>query len=250
MTSPLWLLHGFLGAPESWQRLRAELRYPGLVRVPCLFGHGLPPREVPADFDRAVDALAAEIREPAFVVGYSLGGRLALGLACRHPERVRGVIAIGAHPGLATAEERAARRAWEDELALRLETESLASFVDAWEKLPLFASQTRLPEAVLAAQRATRLAHDPRALGRALSALGTGRMPELPLERAEVPVLLLTGEHDDKLAAAARARPGVPERRIPGAGHNPLLETPSLLARVLDRELAAWSVTNTLENHP
>lgn len=250
MTAPLWLLHGFLGAPGSWERVRGSLRYPGPVRVPYLFGHGLPPREVPPDFGRAVDALATEILEPAFVVGYSLGGRLALGLACRYPERVRGVIAIGAHPGIATAEERAARRAWEDELVVHLESGSLASFVDAWEKLPLFASQARLPETVLAAQRATRLAHDPRALARALSALGTGRMPPLPLERAGLPILLLTGERDEKLAAAARACPGLPHLRVPGAGHNPLLETPSLLARMLDRELEAWSVTKTLENHP
>lgn len=246
----LLFLHGFMGAPAAWDAVRAALGQPRGARAPWLFGHGLPPRELPPDFWTAVDALATELREPSIVVGYSLGGRLALGLGLRHPARVRGVIAIGANPGLPNERERAARAAWEEELALHLEADGLAAFVDSWENLPLFATQATLPEAVRAAQREQRLAHDARALARVLRVLGTGHMPALDLERAEVPLLLVTGEHDHKLARAARAQARVPHRSVAGAGHNPLIETPDLLARVLDEQLRAWSATKTLENHP
>ena len=247
--TPLWLLHGFLGAPASWTRVVESLEARAGVRAPWLFGHGQPPRDVPEGFWQAVDALAAELSEPAFVAGYSLGGRLALGIACRHPRRVRGVIAIGAHLGLDSDLERGERIAWETALATKLERAGLPSFVDAWEKLPLFASQAALPAAQRSTQRAVRLSHDAAALARVLTALGTGRMPALEPERAGVPVLLVTGEHDEKLSAVARARPRLRHRIVPDAGHNPLLEAPHALGRLIDEQLRDWSATRTQENH-
>jgi 2-succinyl-6-hydroxy-2,4-cyclohexadiene-1-carboxylate synthase len=242
-----------MGAPASFSALLAALQHQGAVAATVLPGHGQPARTVPADFWAAVDELADELSEPAFVVGYSLGGRLALGLACRHPRRVRGVIAIGANPGLLTPQERVARVAWEDELAHHLEAAGLPAFLDAWEKLPLFASQAELPPEVRAAQRRIREAHDCRALAQVLRVLGTGHMPTLELPRAVVPILLVTGEHDTKLESASRAlvqlTPRIAHRSIPGAGHNPVLETPDLIARIIDDQLLAWSETRTLENH-
>lgn len=229
--TPLWLLHGFLGAPASWAGVLEHLARP--ARATWLFGHGAPPREVPRDFWAAVDALAAEMSEPALVVGYSMGGRLALGLACRYPERVRGVVAIGARLGLDEA-ARCARIGWEESLARKLEREGLPSFVEAWEKLPLFASQAALPAAKLAAQRAVRLGHDASALARCLRALGTGRMPRLALAPHAI---VVRGELDPGAEEAP-----LPDRTLAGVGHNPLIEAPETLARLLDTEL------RTLEN--
>lgn len=236
----LVLLHGFLGGPESWARFATALRHSGPVHAPRLFGHGQPPREVPPDFWGAVDALADEIPPRAIVIGYSLGGRLALGLACRHGERLAGVVAIGARPGITDAAERGARVSWEDELAEALERGGIERFVERWEALPLFASQRELPSALLAAQRRLRTSHDPRALGKVLRNLGTGRMPVLPLDRAKAPVALLAGEHDP--------RRGALHAPVPGAGHNPLLEAPEALVRIIRDQLARWS--SPLENHP
>ncbi len=246
----LVLLHGFLGAPASWASVVESLAHRYVVRAPWLFGHGRPPRAVPEGFWQAIDELAAELTEPVYLAGYSLGGRLALGLACRHPRRVRGVIAVGAHLGLDSIAERHERTTWEAEQVAKLEGSGLPSFVDAWEKLPLFASQAAVPGPRLAAQRAVRLSHDPAELARVLVALGTGRMPRLEPEHAGVPVLLVTGEYDHKLAAVARARPRLRHASIPGAGHNPLLEAPRALGRLIDEQLRDWSATRTQENHP
>src|SRR5690606_15032070 len=149
-----------------------------------------------AGFDAQVDQLAAlieaELSEPALVVGYSMGGRLALGLACRHPRLCARVIAVGASAGLETPEARAARRQQDARWARMLREEGLAPFLAAWQAQPLFATQARAPEAARAAQAALRASHAPEGLARCLERLGLGAMPPLfaPLGACDTPIEL------------------------------------------------------------
>ncbi len=247
---PLVLLHGFMGAPASWSSVVEALTHAGAVHAPLLAGHGCPPRALPRAFWDVVDQLAAELPAQFHLVGYSLGGRLALGLACRHPTRCLGLVAVGAHPGMAVP-ERAARVRWEDERALALETQGLPAFVDGWEALPLFASQAALPTATRRAQRRIREAHDAGALAQVLRVLGTGRMPELELEECRAPIVLVSGEYDpsDAAAAAVARMPRARHVTLPGVGHNPLIEAPERLARLIDESCGVGSEARTLENH-
>jgi 2-succinyl-6-hydroxy-2,4-cyclohexadiene-1-carboxylate synthase len=249
----LWLLHGFLGAPESWRAVVRALRHAGAVRAPVLFGHGSPPEPVPASFDAAVDALAAGIAG-GIVVGYSFGGRLALGLARRHGRKLRGAVAIGAHPGLADDDQRAARREWESAEGAKLETHGLETFVRSWEALPLFASQRELPASTRDEQRRTRLSHDALGVARAMTGLGTGSMPPVEPAALGCPVLLVSGaldtEHRERAAALSRRAPPLEHAVLPGVGHNPLLEAPEALAALIDDRARRWSETHTLEEHP
>ncbi len=57
-------------------------------------GHGSR-RGEPFTLDGAVDAVVEGIREPALVVGHSLGGYIAIAAAARHPERVAGLLVAG-----------------------------------------------------------------------------------------------------------------------------------------------------------
>src|SRR4051812_30010155 len=102
-----------LGAPSSFDALRASMRRPACV-TPWLPGHG--PAVVPSSFAACVDALAAELapHAPFDLLGYSLGARVALGLVARHPHLVRRAVLVSVHPGLASDVARAARVA-EDE---------------------------------------------------------------------------------------------------------------------------------------
>lgn len=234
---PLVLLHGFLGAPCSWDAVMDALPHHGPVWCPWLPGHG-PAPPVPATWDDTALALAAALPEGSVLAGYSLGARLALDAALHKGPRLRGTVLVGGHVGLADAVERATRARQDAQRAAALRSGRLQDFVDDWEAMPLFASQRRLPAALQARQRAARLAHDPAALAWAFDVAGLARMPDLrpALAAAAQPVCFLTGALDLRFSALAAAQvrlPWVTHRRASGAGHNLLLEAPALVAASL-----------------
>lgn len=183
------------------------------------------------------DAVEAQISalargEPVDLVGYSMGGRMALAYAVGNPDQVRRLVLESASPGLETEEARAARRAADEDLARFLETEGVEAFVERWETLELFESQRSLPAPVRASHRARRLLNHPRSLAACLRGLGTGALPSYwgSLAGLRVPVLVLVGALDRKFAAlGARMADALPDARVvevAGAGHAVHLERP------------------------
>ncbi len=212
--------------------------------VPCLLGHdGTDGERGPASFDEEVDRLAQLVRARAFgrahLAGYSLGARVALGLLVRHRELFDGATLLGVHPGLEIERERTERRALDLTWERILRDESLEVFCDRWEAQPVFDSQRRLDEAVLAEQRQLRLGHDREGLRRSLAVLGLGAMPSYcdRLPSLDLRVTLVVGELDPKFLAVARSMltrlPRAELFVVLGAGHNPLLERPDVVARLL-----------------
>jgi len=236
-------LHGFTGAPESWDEVVAELAAD--VDRPHLLGHDPGDAIGSRSFEEEVDRLARRFREGGrsglHVAGYSQGGRLAVGLLARHRDLFASATLIGASPGLGSEDAREERRAADERRARLLEHEGLERFLEHWEALPLFASQSRLPAARLAAQRALRRRHRPAGLARALRVLGLGRMPDYlaALPRVDLPVHLMAGELDAKFTALARRMAALLPRAtvevVPGAGHNLLLEAPRQVAAAIRR---------------
>jgi len=241
------LLHGFTGSGRSWptpliEGLISRARTPTLLDLP---GHGRWAGDTAEEHFtlRAVlEAIAAaQGGEPGPVIGYSMGGRLALAYAAAYPGNVTHLVLESASPGLATGEERATRRAADEVLARGLEEEGIEPFVQRWEALPLFESQGALPPEVRAAQRARRLANDPRSLAAALRGLGTGALPSYweALDEIRTPTLLLVGELDAKFVgiarAMARALPDAELVVVPRTGHAVHLERPDAwLSAVLE----------------
>ncbi len=235
--APLVLLHGFLGAPDAWQAVLAALPQHGPVWCPWLPGHG-PAAAGPADWAAAVQELAAALPAGAVLAGYSMGARLALGAALQPGTALLGTLLIGGHVGLATAAERTERAAQDATRANALRSQPLERFVDAWETMPLFATQRTLPEAAQARQRAVRLAHDAHALAWSFDAAGLAQMPDLrpAVAAAQQALHWLTGALDTRftaLAASLVRPPWVTHRVVAGAGHNLLLEAPADVAASL-----------------
>jgi 2-succinyl-6-hydroxy-2,4-cyclohexadiene-1-carboxylate synthase len=233
------LLHGFTGTPQSL----AQLGAPEGSVTPTLGGH-LGTAVVGGFWDE-VERLAALAQGCAGLFGYSLGGRLALGILARYPERFTHAVIVSAHPGLQTDTERAARREGDARFVTLLRERGLTAFVDAWQALPIWASQGALPLAAKLAQREQRLRHEPLGLSQSLIQHGLGEMPDLRPDLAKVKsrVELVVGERDPKFARLGQELsviiPGATLATAAGAGHNLLLERPELLSALLLRESAA-----------
>jgi len=240
--SALLALHGFTGSPRSWDFLPDQ---PKLRRiVPALVGHfGSTADSAVLGFESEVDRLAQLGADAGalHVVGYSLGARLALGLALRHPARVSRLTLISGHPGLGSDLERAERRAADERWCELLLTRGSLAFVDAWQAQPLWATQTRLDEAALRRKRSERLSHDPAGLARSLRVTGLGQMPDYRghLAQIAVPLTLCAGGSDPKFRALAEQMAKTVAHAeliiVDGAGHDLLLERPEFITEVIRR---------------
>ena len=187
---PTVVLHGFTGSATAMAPLTSRL--PGPVLALDLPGHGLGPvSDDPADYSMAAAVAgvvsATDHLEQFALVGYSMGGRVALHVASAHPYRVVALALIGARAGIDDSAERAERIAADESLADRIESEGIEWFADHWADRPLFATQrTRLPADQQAELRAQRLGCDPPRPGPQSAGHGgrSGRPHRLSLVRA------------------------------------------------------------------
>jgi 2-succinyl-6-hydroxy-2,4-cyclohexadiene-1-carboxylate synthase len=216
------LLHGFAGDPAAWDDVVAHGVRGDALALP---GHGGEPvRESWDDNLAAIDVSPSDL-----VIGYSLGARVALGLVATG--RCARAILISVNPGIDDG-ERATRRLSDAAWVSLLRTRGIAAFVDAWQAQPLFASQARVDVDKLANRRARRLRHDPEQLARSLEVMGLAEMPDYRRAVAANRVALVAGADDAKYVAIAH-QTGVAFVTIPRSGHDPTLEQPAELARVI-----------------
>ena len=236
---PLFLLHGFTGSSASWAPIGDDFTRRHRVIAIDLIGHGA--TSAPADpsryaFERALDDLV-EIADQFGVaraswLGYSMGGRLALGLALRYPLRVSALILESATAGIQDDEGRRQRAEEDDGLANRIEDVGVEAFVDEWAGLPMWESQCVLPAEVRQHQHDIRLRNRAIGLANSLRGMGQGVQPSYwdRLQEIDFPVLLIAGALDRKYSGiAGQMGIRIPEATltmVPGAGHAVHLEQP------------------------
>lgn len=240
---PLLLLHGFTGGGANWTEFRSLISQRFTTITLDLPGHGA--TESPSDPERYgmercvedIDAILDQLRfDTAHLMGYSMGGRLALYAALTMPGRFRSLILESASPGLKMIEERNARKTSDEALADQIEREGLEAFVNRWEALPLFDSQHRLNEAAREKLREGRLKNNPVGLANSLRGMGTGVQPSLweRLLDLKLPTLLIVGQLDAKFTEIAQQMfavlPNAQLKIIPESGHTVHLEQPQALA--------------------
>lgn len=235
-----WLvfLHGFSGDNREWQPVGATLdNFPRLYLD--LPGHGGSAALSIASFAE-MDALLRTtlVRYNIlnyWLVGYSLGGRIALYHASQKPAGLNGVIVEGGHPGLIDENARAARQVSDRQWCERLRQQPLAEVFDAWYRQPVFAT---LHEPQRAALVALRSKNNGTTLAAMLEATSLAHQPDLrsALRAVPFPIHYLYGEHDSKFQALA-THVTRHCHAIPAAGHNAHRDNPGTVASVLARIL-------------
>jgi 2-succinyl-6-hydroxy-2,4-cyclohexadiene-1-carboxylate synthase len=240
-------LHGFMGHSSCWEVFASAFQSirPGWqVAAPILPGH--------AGSDALVDeqCVVTEVLawmdshdvKRAAIAGYSLGGRLAMQMILKNPERFPVFIGMSTTAGIDDANERAGRLLADQECAKRLKAcvteESFREFLDDWWALPVFHSRSSN-----SIQRdrflSTRGKNNPSSLADAMLAWSPGILPSLWPRLHEYPgrALILSGEDDEKYCAISdRLVAGFPDatsQRILSAGHRLLEERPIEVAMVL-----------------
>lgn len=209
---PFLLLHGFTGDSSTWTPFCPVWGKHSKLIIPDIIGHGK--TESPEDISRYKIESAAEDLillmdqlgiEQVDLLGYSMGGRLALTLAFLYPERVRKLILESASPGIRTYEERLQRRMKDAELADFIKDQGVETFVDYWEAIPLFSTMGNLPDSMKELIREQRLSNNAKGLRNSLLGMGTGSQASWwgKLDLLGCEVLLLTGEMDEKFCNIA-----------------------------------------------
>ncbi|MBM4762662.1 2-succinyl-6-hydroxy-2,4-cyclohexadiene-1-carboxylate synthase [Bacillus sp. B15-48] len=248
---PLILLHGFTGDGSTWKPFLTSFNSASKMIIVDLVGHGQ--TESPDDYSMySVMKVAADLNsllnklgiEKTDLLGYSMGGRLAIAFAALYPHKVRKLVLESTTPGLKTEKERQLRRKQDGALAEKLLTGGVEAFVDYWERLPLFQTQMNLPAKVRASIRKRRLQNNPFGLANSLLGMGTGAQPSWweSISHFSCETLILAGEFDRKFCQIAEEMenriPNAESFQIKGCGHAIHVEEPEKFGTIVSRFLS------------
>jgi 2-succinyl-6-hydroxy-2,4-cyclohexadiene-1-carboxylate synthase len=216
---------GFMQRGDAWRPV-AEL---------------LPERYPSRLLDHAEHTFEGRMREildsgASVLVGYSLGGRLALRAALRSPESLSAVVLVGATAGIEEGPLRVTRAEADEKLASWMEAMPIEDIVGLWERQPLFADQS---DALVEEQRPGRLSHDPRQLALILRTAGQGVLDPVwhELRGLDLPLLAIAGARDHGYSAAAKRIASTAPRGhvaiVEDAGHAAHVQQPERVAGLI-----------------
>ncbi len=235
-STPYLFLHGFMGDGSVWQPIMKELSADIYAVAPDLPGHG----KTRVDEDRyscdilvhaLIDFASERFSKPPVVVGYSMGGRIALYMAETHPDEVSGLVLESASLGIDDEKERRSRLELDRKRADDMRRMGLPDFLKEWYTQPIYLSLADKPDLV-AGLIEKKSQGDAEMLARTIVCLSPGAQPSLwhHLGHWQKPTLIISGEKDEKYSDIARRMaaimPTATLNIIPDAGHIVHLENP------------------------
>ncbi len=238
----IFALHGFTGTPSDFDFLKSFFNENATWEIP-----EIPPFSLEKICENFRDRWE-NLSGTRILLGYSMGGRIALHLAQKLTWRKNEkLILISASPGISDFSARERRKNSDEILAQKIENSKSASdfYENFWSKIPLISSQKRLPESFCARLHFERSRADLKNWAKILRLLGTGTLPSLweNLENFDVPeTIFVVGEEDEKFSEIAEQMASKICRsrvlKISKSGHSPQLENALELAqRAFPREI-------------
>ncbi|MFA4922995.1 MAG: 2-succinyl-6-hydroxy-2,4-cyclohexadiene-1-carboxylate synthase [Ignavibacteriaceae bacterium] len=236
----IFFLHGFSGSSNDWEEIFSLFGKTYQLVAIDLPGFGKSDKPKKNQFYQTeflVQLITIVLNElklrEVVLTGYSMGGRLALQFAFKHPEKIKALVLESASPGIKTKFERQLRKESDAKLISFIKKNSLKDFFSLWQNQPLFASQKNLPaKKQLGILRTKINANSKIGLINSLSNFGQGEMSNLWHNLPEIflPTLLLSGKLDTKYTTIQdemkNLLPNSRHKKVAGAGHNLHLEKP------------------------
>lgn len=243
-------LHGFLGNGSDFKIVADNLGNFSEIVAPDFPDYLTDKPEEGSSWDQTLSMLKRLLKnetpkQKIVLLGYSMGGRIALQFALQFPQIIEALILIGSTPGIVNQKERNKRRTEDSKLAHKLRTQSYPKFLEHWLNQPLIKSQQNIPLPYLDEMLESRQRNNPQTLAHYLSILGTGSMPSAwgDLHRCNFPTLLVTGKKDKKFTTIAdkmlRTLPNASHKVIKGSGHAPCFENAKDFGSCLDTFLSS-----------
>ena len=183
------------------------------------------------DFCGRVEAQANG--EKSFLLGYSLGGRLALHACLSRPDLWKSAIVVGADPGLESEEEKKVQLHRDRKWAERLKREPLEKLVNEWDAQSVFCGIGNQAPRNLGEMNPDRLSQQFEVFSKGIQQNLAPKLAELK----RPPVLFVSGEKDHKYQGIgeklAKSSSVFRAEVIADAGHRVPWENPESFVQVL-----------------
>ena len=245
-TIPIIALHGFTGCGLDFECFTQNTQQNFSWYAPDLMGHGqtlvsknLEDYSFPAHISY-LDLIAEKIGKPFILLGYSMGGRLALKYALERPHFISKLILVSSSPGILDNSERKLRQDMDAALASKILEEGVNNFLMFWQEQPLIkSSQNNIPESIHKPILTRKSQNNALGLANSLKRMGTGTMDSHwnRLTEIDFPLTMITGENDKKFLEIAQQvklmLPHAIHKVIPETGHAAIWENPEAFTSIL-----------------
>jgi len=197
-------IHGFMGNHDDWDYFAQALANKYYCVSLDLPGHGNSPlssqsfEELSFNLKNVIQSLN---KSKCFLIGYSLGGRVALDLFSRYPDLISGIILESCHPGLKSEKEKMLRIKSDEKLFSNISNqnkEDFFKFLNKWYELPLFGNISKQKKFTELLKR--RMKNDPKKLKSVMSFFGLGNQGYFfpKIYKSKTPILYISGDQDKK----------------------------------------------------
>lgn len=249
--NPIIFLHGFTGSVNDWDFVTGQLSENFSPIIIDLIGHGK------SDSPNRVDLYESKFQiellkyvldylriKKVILVGYSMGGRLALSFTNKYQELVEGLVLESTSFGLENENERLERVKSDEKLAEQIENSNVKDFINNWIKAPLFDSFRNVGIEKINTLKNNKIKNN-NLVGLKNSLLGfsTGKMRNffLNINNLQVKTLLIVGELDKKFVEINKKANSILTNSelaiIKKSGHNVHFEKPKEFLKFLNRFL-------------
>jgi 2-succinyl-6-hydroxy-2,4-cyclohexadiene-1-carboxylate synthase len=131
----IYCIHGFLGLPSDWNFLEKDHSSHEFHKINLSAGYQ--PEKGFEGFSAHLNSLINP-NETNILLGYSLGGRLALHAIKDHPKVWKAAMLVSVNPGLPSEEMQADRMLKDGVWAIRFLAENWSSVLNKWNQQPVF----------------------------------------------------------------------------------------------------------------